>query len=237
MIILLINHNYRIKKVAIYHYIYIFHLYSKRNQTLLLDLTDLGQYMEFDNNVVDIIGIIIIVISVLLSFSRGLIRECYTIIAWILSFFSALQFGPMILPLILGVPFLEEFLLGNCPLAMIISYVITFVLSIALFSILIIVLNISTTKENQTIISNLNKFGGILFGFMRSIIILLLILIFTQDLLPDFNFKSEVNNSINKSIIFNFLEPSKIYISEIIYENGEEWLKTTYNFVLNNKCE
>ena len=70
---------------------------------------------------------------------------------------------------------------------------------------------------------------------MRSIIILLLILIFTQDLLPDFNFKSEVNNSINKSIIFNFLEPSKIYISEIIYENGEEWLKTTYNFVLDNK--
>ncbi len=193
--------------------------------------------MEFDSNVVDIISLIIIIISVLLSFSRGLIRECYTIISWILSFFSTIQFGPMILPLILGISFLEEFLLGNCPLAIIISYVITFVLSITFFSILIIFLNVSKTTENQTIMSIIDKFGGILFGFTRSIIILLLILIFIQDLLPDLNFKSEINNSINKSIISNFLEPSKIYISDIIYENGEKWLKTTYNFVLNNNCE
>ena len=193
--------------------------------------------MEFDNNVVDIISLIIITISVLLSYSRGLIRECFTIISWILSFFSTIQFGPMILPLILGIPFIEEFLLGNCPLAIIISYIVTFVLSITFFSILIIVLNISKTTDNQSIISSFDKFGGILFGFIRSIIILLLILIFTQDLLPDFNFKSEINNSIQKSMIFNFLEPSKIYISEIIYENGEIWLETTYNFVLNNKCE
>ena len=193
--------------------------------------------MEFDNNVVDIISLIIIIISVLLSYSRGLIRECFTIISWILSFFSTIQFGPMILPLILGIPFIEEFLLGNCPLAIIISYIVTFVLSITFFSILIIVLNISKTTDNQSMLSIFDKFGGILFGFIRSIIILLLILIFTQDLLPDFNFKIEINNSIKKSMIFNFLEPSKIYISEIIYENGEKWLKTTYNFVLNNQCE
>ncbi len=193
--------------------------------------------MEFDNNVVDIISLFIIIISVLLSFSRGLIRECYTIISWILSFFSAIQFGPVILPLILGVPFLKELLLGNCPLAIIISYIVTFVLSITFFSILIIVLNVSNRTDNQSIMSSFDKFGGILFGFIRSIIILLLILIFTQDLLPDFNFKNKINNSIDKSIIYNFLEPSKIYISDIINEEGEKWLKTTYKFVLNNKCE
>ena len=193
--------------------------------------------MEFDNNVVDIISLIIIIISVLLSFSRGLIRECYTIISWILSFFSAIQFGPMILPLILGVPFLKELLLGNCPLAIIISYIVTFVLSITFFSVLIIVLNVSKRTDNQSIMSSFDKFGGILFGFIRSIIILLLILIFTQDILPDFNLKNKINNSIDKSIISNFLEPSKIYISDIIYEDGEKWLKTTYKFVLNNKCE
>jgi membrane protein required for colicin V production len=193
--------------------------------------------MEFDNNVVDIISLFIIIISVLLSFSRGLIRECYTIISWILSFFSAIQFGPVILPLILGVPFLKELLLGNCPLAIIISYIVTFVLSITFFSILIIVFNVSNRTDNQSIMSSFDKFGGILFGFIRSIIILLLILIFTQDLLPDFNFKNKINNSIDKSIIYNFLEPSKMYISDIINEEGEKWLKTTYKFVLNNKCE
>ncbi len=193
--------------------------------------------MEFDNNAVDIVSLVIILVSVFLSFSRGLIRECYTIISWILSFFSAIQFGPIFLPVILDTPFLDEFLLGNCPLAIIISYVITFVLSITFFSIILIVFNISKSNETQTIINNLDKFGGILFGFMRSVIILLLILIFTQDLLPDFNFKSKINNSINNSLTSNFLEPSKIYLSNIIYENGEKWLNTTYNFVLNNTCE
>ena len=192
--------------------------------------------MEFDNNIVDIISLVIVAISMILSFSRGLIRECYTVIAWILSFFSAIQFGPTILPLILGVPFLEDFLLGNCPLAILISYIITFVLSITAFSILIVVLNISKTNENQSIMNSLDKFGGVLFGFMRSIIILLLLLILTQNLLPDFNFKSEINDLINKSITSNFLEPSKNYLSDLIYENGEKWLKTTYDFVLNNKC-
>ena len=192
--------------------------------------------MEFDNNIVDIISLVIVAISMILSFSRGLIRECYTVIAWILSFFSAIQFGPTILPLILGVPFLEDFLLGNCPLAILISYIITFVLSITAFSILIVVLNISKSNENQSIMNSLDKFGGVLFGFMRSIIILLLLLILTQNLLPDFNFKSEINDLINKSITSNFLEPSKNYLSDLIYENGEKWLKTTYDFVLNNKC-
>ena len=42
--------------------------------------------MEFDNNIVDIISLVIIAISIILGFSRGLIRECYTILAWILSF-------------------------------------------------------------------------------------------------------------------------------------------------------
>ena len=125
--------------------------------------------MEFDNNAVDIISLVIILVSVFLSFSRGLIRECYTIISWILSFFSAIQFGPIILPVILDTPFLDEFLLGNCPLAIIISYVITFVLSITFFSIILIVFNISKSNETQTIINNLDKFGGILFGFMRSV--------------------------------------------------------------------
>ena len=71
--------------------------------------------MEFDKNIVDIISLAIIAISILLGFSRGLIRECYTILAWILSFFSTIQFGPIILPFTLSIPFLEEFftLLGE----------------------------------------------------------------------------------------------------------------------------
>ena len=192
--------------------------------------------MEFNNNIVDIISLVIIAISIILGFSRGLIRECYTILAWILSFISTIQLGPFILPFTLSIPFLEEFFLGNCPLAMLVSYIVTFVLSLTFFSILIILVNISKTNENNPFLRSADRFGGMFFGFMRSILVLLLLLIFTQDFLPEFSQKNKITESIDNSITTNFLEPSKDYLSILIYKNGEIWLKNTYDFILNNEC-
>ena len=192
--------------------------------------------MEFNNNIVDIISLVIIAISIILGFSRGLIRECYTILAWILSFISTIQLGPFILPFTLSIPLLEEFFLGNCPLAMLVSYIVTFVLSLTFFSILIILVNISKTNENNPFLRSADRFGGMFFGFMRSILVLLLLLIFTQDFLPEFSQKNKITESIDKSITTNFLEPSKDYLSILIYKNGEIWLKNTYDFILNNEC-
>ena len=193
--------------------------------------------MEFNNNIVDIISLVIISISIILGFSRGLIRECYTILAWILSFFSTIQFGPIILPFTLSIPFLEEFFLGNCPLAMLVSYIVTFVLSLTFFSILITLVNISKTSESNPILRSTDRFGGILFGFARSILVLLLLLILIQDFLPEFSQENKITDSIKNSITTNLLNPSKDYLSVLIYENGEIWLKNTYDFVLSNECK
>ena len=79
--------------------------------------------------------------------------------------------------------------------------------------------------------------GEFFFGFVRSILVLLLLLIFIQDFLPEFSQKNKITESIDKSLTTNFLNPSKDYLSVLIYENGEIWLKNTYDFVLNNECK
>ena len=193
--------------------------------------------MELDTNTVDIISFILILMSVILSYSRGLTRECLTIIAWILSFISSIQLGPTILPFILNFPFLEEFLLGNCPLAMLFSYIITFLFSLTFFSIVIAILNISKTTELHSVWSSIDKIGGVLFGFIRSIIMLILILIFIQDFLPDFKFKNKIVGSMNESITSQLLMPSKNYLYNFISKNGQKWLTTTYILVLKNECK
>ena len=193
--------------------------------------------MELDTNTVDIISFILILMSVILSYSRGLTRECLTIIAWILSFISSIQLGPTILPFILNFPFLEEFLLGNCPLAMLFSYIITFLFSLTFFSIVIAILNISKTTELHSVWSSIDKIGGVLFGFIRSIIMLILILIFIQDFLPDFKFKNKIVGSMNESITSQLLMPSKNYLYNFISKNGQKWLTNTYIFVLKNECK
>ena len=120
---------------------------------------------------------------------------------------------------------------------MLVSYIVTFVLSLTFFSILIILVNISKTNESNPILRSADRFGGIFFGFVRSILVLLLLLIFIQDFLPEFSQKNEITESIDKSLTTNFLNPSKDYLSVLIYENGEIWLKNTYDFVLNNECK
>ena len=97
--------------------------------------------------------------------------------------------------------------------------------------------NISKTNETNPILRSADRFGGIFFGFVRSILVLLLLLIFIQDFLPEFSQKNEITESIDKSLTTNFLNPSKDYLSVLIYENGEIWLKNTYDFVLNNECK
>ena len=97
--------------------------------------------------------------------------------------------------------------------------------------------NISKTNDSNPVLRSADRFGGIFFGFVRSILVLLLLLIFTQDFLPEFSQKNKITESINKSLTTNLLYPSRDYLSVLIYENGEIWLKNTYDFVLNNECK
>ena len=189
-------------------------------------------------NEIDILSFIIVLLSILLSYFRGFLRECFTVLAWAMSAILSLNLGPSLIPIIQEIPLLDEFFLGNCPLTMLVSFVLSFVISLTVFSLLITFLNPRMSLYGEaSIFGSINNMGGIIFGFSRSIIILIFLLICVQDLLPRSFFPTGIIEKVDNSLSSQLLMPSKIFIKEKVSNNASDWLSKTYELILKNECQ
>ena len=193
--------------------------------------------MELSNGI-DIFSTAIIIASILLSYTRGFMRECFTIIAWIISAISSIKLGPALVPIMTDLPFLEEFFLGNCPLTMLVSFVLTFVITLTICSLLVPLFSPKFSLEKEpSLWITLDRMGGLLFGFARSLIILIFLLICFQDVVPRLYLPTTMNEALEASLLNNLLGPSKIFVKQEIYSNASTWLKEPYELILRNECE
>ena len=188
-------------------------------------------------NEIDFLSLTIILLSILLSYFRGFFRECFTVVAWVMSVVLSLSFGPDLIPFIVQIPFLEEFFLGNCPLKMLVSFVLAFVLSLTFFSLLTTFALPSLSRDRElSILGNIDRMAGVIFGFGRAIIILIFLLICVQDLLPRSYLPNTLLNTVDRSFSNKFLMPSKTFIKEKVSNNASTWLNATYELILKNEC-
>ena len=88
-----------------------------------------------------------------------------------------------------------------------------------------------------SIFGSINNMGGIIFGFSRSIIILIFLLICVQDLLPRSFFPTGIIEKVDNSLSSQLLMPSKIFIKEKVSNNASDWLSKTYELILKNECQ
>ena len=188
-------------------------------------------------NEVDLLSSAIILLSILLSYLRGILRECFTIVAWIVSLALSINFGPNLIPIMVEIPFLQEFFLGNCPLTMLVSFVLAFVLSLTFFSLLITFTVPRQSKDREiSVLGNLDRMAGIMFGFGRAIVILIFLLICVDDLLQRSYLPDSLLKKLDESASIKFLMPSKTLIKEEVFENASTWFSDTYQLILNNEC-
>ena len=188
-------------------------------------------------NEVDLLSSAIILLSILLSYFRGILRECFTIVAWIVSLALSINFGPNLIPIMVEIPFLQEFFLGNCPLTMLVSFVLAFVLSLTFFSLLITFSVPRQSKDREiSILGNLDRMAGIMFGFGRAIVILIFLLICVDDLLQRSYLPDSLLKKLDESASNKLLMPAKTLIKEEVFENASTWFSDTYQLILNNEC-
>ena len=85
-------------------------------------------------NIVDGVVIVIVLISAILAFARGVTREIMAIMGWIISSIIAFIFAPLTTPLIKEIPLLGPILADSCELAIIAAFASVFALSLLIFS-------------------------------------------------------------------------------------------------------
>jgi len=77
---------------------------------------------------------VIIIVSGILAYSRGFVRETLAIVGWIVAAILAFMLAPAAQPLISEIPYLGNFLGDSCELTVIAAFAAVFALSLVLTS-------------------------------------------------------------------------------------------------------
>lgn len=106
----------------------------------------------------------VIVVSAILAYSRGFVRETLSIGGWILAAIVAFIFAPNALPLIREVPYLGDFIGESCELGIMASFAGVFAVALVIVSLFT---PLVATAVQRSVIGGLDAGLGFLFGVAR----------------------------------------------------------------------
>lgn len=118
--------------------------------------------------IIDAIVAIVIILSAILAYSRGFVREGLAIAGWIAAAVLAYMFADAARPLIAQLPVVNKFLADSCELAMIGGFAAVFALALVVFSILT---PLFASAVQRSALGGLDQGLGFLFGVARGVIL------------------------------------------------------------------
>ena len=154
-------------------------------------------------NITDWAILVILVASSLISLSRGFIKEFLSLFLWVFAFIASVNFEYLVTPQILK-------FITNHEVAKIISYIVVFLLAIYLGGILIKLIS-KLIKWSGA--SGFDKFLGVVFGFIRGAILILVIFL----IIPSGVKSSDlVTNSKISPIINEYIPKVEAYLKNLL---------------------
>lgn len=112
----------------------------------------------------------VIVISAILAFSRGLVREGMAIVGWIAAAVLAFTFAGAAEPLIREIPYVGDFIGESCELAIIAAFAVVFALSLVATSIFT---PLFSSAIRNSVFGAMDKGLGFLFGVLRGALLVI----------------------------------------------------------------
>ncbi|SMX36134.1 CvpA family protein [Maliponia aquimaris] len=118
--------------------------------------------------IVDGVVGVIILLSALLAYARGLVREAMAILGWIAAAIVAFLFAGQVQPLVKEIPVIGDFLADSCELSVIASFA-------AIFTVALVVVSLFTPLFSSIIkrsaLGGLDQALGFLFGVARGVLL------------------------------------------------------------------
>ncbi len=124
--------------------------------------------------IVDAIVAVVVVLSAVLAYSRGLVREAMAIAGWVVAGLAAFVLAPAVEPLVGEIPVVGEALSGSCELRVIAAFAAVFALGLLLMSIFTPLLS---GAVQRTALGGADRAFGFLFGVARGIALVAIALV------------------------------------------------------------
>lgn len=110
----------------------------------------------------------VILISAILAYSRGLVREAMAIVGWVAAAVLAFSFAGAAEPLVREIPYLGDILGDSCELAVLAAFAIVFALALVLTSFFTPLLS---GAIRQSVLGPFDQGLGFLFGVLRGVLL------------------------------------------------------------------
>ncbi|MCZ0812259.1 CvpA family protein [Roseovarius sp. EGI FJ00037] len=118
--------------------------------------------------IIDGVVALVIVLSALLAYSRGFVREALAIAGWIVAGILAFMFAPQVEPLVKEVPVVGDFIADSCELSMIGAFAAVFAVALIVAS---LITPLFSSLVQRSALGGLDQGIGFLFGVARGVLL------------------------------------------------------------------
>ena len=112
---------------------------------------------------------VVIVLSALLAYSRGIVREALAIAGWIGATILAFIFADQVQPLVRQVPVLGDFIGDSCELSIIAAFAAVFAVTLVVFSVFT---PLFSSIVQRSALGGIDQGLGFLFGVLRGMLLI-----------------------------------------------------------------
>jgi membrane protein required for colicin V production len=118
--------------------------------------------------VVDGVVALVVVVSALLAYGRGLVRELMAIVGWVAAAVLGVMFAPNVEPMVREIPVVGEFLADSCELSIIAAFAVVFAVALIIVSLFT---PLFSTVVQRSALGGIDQGLGFLFGVARGILL------------------------------------------------------------------
>lgn len=175
---------------------------------------------------VDAIVAAVIVLSAVLAYSRGLVREGMAIAGWVGAAILAFIFAHQVEPLIKEIPGIGGFLASSCELSIIASFATVFALGLVIMSLFT---PLFSSAVQRSVLGGVDQALGFLFGAARGVLLVAIaFLVYDRAVAADS--VPMVDNSRSAKVFASF----QSNIDSAIPEDAPGWIVGRYEQLVGN---
>ncbi|XDA96598.1 CvpA family protein [Sulfitobacter sp. LCG007] len=175
--------------------------------------------------IIDGVVALVIVLSALLAYGRGLVRELMAILGWIAAAVLGFLFAPAVEPIVRELPVVGEFLTGSCELSMIAAFTLVFAVALVIVSLFT---PLFSSVVQRSALGGVDQGLGFLFGVVRGVL-LVAITFFVYDTVITSQSYTMVDESRSAAVFSRFTAK----IEEADPEKALGWVTTRYETLVN----
>ncbi|MEO0939679.1 MAG: CvpA family protein [Pseudomonadota bacterium] len=168
----------------------------------------------------------VIVLSALLAYGRGFVREAMAIAGWVAAAIIAFLFAPQVEPLVREIPVIGTFLADSCELSMIGAFAV--VLAVALIVVSLFT-PLFSSLVRRSALGGVDQALGFVFGVARGIL-LVAIAFFVYDVVITGQEFTIVDESRSAAVFGRFTEQ----VQEQNPEQALGWIRDQYEALVSN---